>query len=312
VKDSFVDFPEEKFMLKIGILGSDNSHADRFAELLNRADHAFYLADADARVVALWGQEAERTKQVADQNQIETIVEEPAALLGLVDAVICVARHGGLHLDLVRPYLSAGIPTFVDKPLAIDPDDARTIVALATQFQAPFSSFSTVRFSAAVQAFHAAAQQLGGIRAGIYTGPATRRNPYGGVLFYAIHSIELMLMTQGPGVLWVQAVEGSAVDGAENGTIVAACAWADGQMGTIELTVDALGVFSAAALGRTGNHAVTLDISDCYRRGLREILAVLRGAPSPVSPTAMLEAIQIGAAIELSLQEERRVYLYEV
>jgi hypothetical protein len=31
-----------------------------------------------------------------------------------------------------------------------------------------------------------------------------------------------------------------------------------------------------------------------------------------VSPTEMIEAIQIGAAIELSLQEERRVFLHEV
>ncbi|MEZ4614678.1 MAG: hypothetical protein R2867_04070 [Caldilineaceae bacterium] len=189
---------------------------------------------------------------------------------------------------------SAGVPTFVDKPLAIDPDDARTIVALATQFHAPFSSFSTVRFSADTQSFWAASRDLGGIRAGIYTGPATRRNPYGGVLFYAIHSIELMLMTQGTGVQWVQAVEGQAIDETQNGAMVAVCAWADGQLGTIQLTVDAHYAFRATALGRSNVHSVTLDISDCYRQGLREILAVLRGGPSPVPAAAMIEAVQIG------------------
>jgi predicted dehydrogenase len=299
-------------MLNIGLLGSDNSHAERFSELLNLPAHPNFLADTDAQVVAIWGQEPTRTQQVAQQNRIATIVEEPAAMLDLVDAVICVTRHGGLHLDLVRPYLQARIPTFVDKPLALDPDDARTMVALAAQNRTPFSSFSTVRFSRDTQQFLQQAQGLGGVRVGNYSGPATRRNPYGGVLFYAIHSIELMLMTQGVGVQWVQALEGPAVDGAGNGALVVTCAWQDGMLATIELTVDAAYAFRATALGREGTHSATLNIADCYREGMKQILAVLRGGASPIPPTAMIEAIQIGAAIELSLQEERRVYSHEV
>ena len=299
-------------MLKIGILGSDNSHAERFSELLNLPEHPNFLADADAQVVAIWRQEPTRTQQVAQQNRIATIVDEPVAMLDLVDAVICVTRHGGLHHELVRPYLQARVPTFVDKPLAIDPDDARTMVALAAQNRTPFTSFSTVRFSADTQHFWQQARELDGVRVGSYSGPATRRNPYGGVLFYAIHSIEIMLMTQGVGVQWVQAVEGPAVDAAGNGALVATCAWKDGMMATIELPADAQYAFRATALGRKGVHSATLNIADCYRQGMQQILAVLRGGPSPVSPTEMIEAIQIGAAIELSLQEERRVFLHEV
>lgn len=299
-------------MLKIGILGSDNSHAERFSELLNLPEHPNFLADAGAQVVAIWGQEPTRTQQVAQQNRIATIVDEPTAMLDLVDAVLCVTRHGGLHLDLVRPYLQARVPTFVDKPLAIDPDDARTMVALAAQNRTPFTSFSTVRFSADTQQFLQQAQGLGGIRVGSYSGPATRRNPYGGVLFYAIHSLEIMLMTQGVGVQWVQALEGPAVDAAGNGALIATCAWKDGMMATIELTVEAAYAFRATALGRNGVHSTTLNIADCYREGMKQILTVLRGGPSPIPAAAMIEAIQIGAAMELSLQEERRVYLHEV
>lgn len=57
---------------------------------------------------------------------------------------------------------------------------------------------------------------------------------------------------------------------------------------------------------------MTLDISDCYVEGMKRILSVLRGAPSPVPATEMIEAIQIGAATEVSLNEERRVHLHEV
>lgn len=300
-------------MFRIGILGSDNSHADRFSEILNRSDHRAYLPNSDAKVVAIWGQEAERTQQVAANGLIDTVVAAPEEMLGQVDAVICVTRHGGLHRELVTPYLEAGVPVFIDKPLAVDPADAREIVRVAQAKGTPFSSFSTVRFSASTLAFVAECEKLGGVRVGAYTGPATRRNIYGGVIFYAVHSIEMMLTIQGSGVTWVDAQEGPAVDAEGNGNMTVTCAYGDGALGTLALTVDAKYAFTAHAMGREGVAYAHLDISDCYHEGMKRILPVLRGeVASDVSPEAMIEAVQIGAAIERSLDENRRVELSEL
>jgi len=300
-------------MLRIGILGSDNSHAERFSELLNCPEHPRYLppeeSGGEARVVAIWGQEAARTQEVAQKTRIERIVAAPEDMLDHVDAVFCVTRHGGLHRELVQPYLEAGVPTFVDKPLAVDPADARAMVEMAEAAATPLASFSTVQFSADAQRFLAAAHGLSGVRAAIYVGPASRRNPYGGVIFYAIHCIELMLAAQGTDVQWVQAVEGPPADDAGNGTVVATCAWADGATATLELTVGAKYCFRATALGREDIFDMTLDISDCYREGMKRILAFLRGGENPVALAAAVEAVQIGAAIERSLEEGARVGL---
>jgi predicted dehydrogenase len=300
-------------MFKIGILGSDNSHADRFSEIINRSDHPAYLPDSGARVVAIWGQEAERTQQVAANGHIDTIVATPKDMLGQVDAVFCVTRHGGLHRELVVPYLEAGIPVFIDKPMAVDPADAREIVRIAQAKGVPFSSFSTVRFSASTRAFAEECAKLGGVRVGSYTGPASRRNIYGGVIFYAVHSIEMMLMIQGTGVTWVHAQEGPAVDTEGNGNMTVTCAYADGALGTLALTVDAKYAFTAHAIGREGLAYRHLDISDCYHEGVKRILPCLRGEADPgVKPEAMIEAVQIGAAIDRSLDENRRVELSEL
>ncbi len=298
-------------MFKVGLLGSDSSHAERFSELLNLPDHPNYL-DTDAQIVAIWGRDPERTRQVAEYGHIPRIVDQPEEMLGEVDAIFCITRHGGLHLSLVRPYLEAGVPTFVDKPLAATPDDARVMVELAQRHGAPFTSFSTVRFSADARRFFESASRLGGVRVGVYMGPASRRNPYGGLVFYAIHAVELMLATQGTGVQWVHALEGPAVDNQNNGNVVGTCAWGDGAMATLELTVDADYGFRAAALGREGAYWADLDISDCYREGMRQILACLRGGESPVSPAEMVEAIQICHALELSLQRGAHIPLSEV
>jgi predicted dehydrogenase len=300
-------------MFRIGILGSDNSHADRFSEIINRRDHAAYLPNSGAKVVAIWGQEAERTAQVASNGQIEQVVATPEAMLGQVDAVFCVTRHGGLHRALVTPYLEAGVSVFIDKPLAVDPDDARAIVRVAQAKGVPFTSFSTVRFSRSTQSFAEECAKLGGVRVGGYSGPASRRNIYGGIIFYAIHSIEMMLMIQGTGVMWVDAQEGPAVDEGGNGNISVTCGYGDGALGTLALTVDAKYAFTAHAIGRKGLAYRALDISDCYHEGMKVILPALRGEQSAgVAPEAMIEAVQIATAIERSLDENRRVPLSEL
>ena len=195
----------------------------------------------------------------------------------------------------------------------MDPNDARAIVAAATQHGTPFSSFSTVRFARSMQEYAAQVSNLGQVRVGVYSGPASRRNIYGGIIFYAVHSIEMMLMIQGTGVGWVQAVEGPAVDDQGNGNIGVTCAYADGGLGTLQLTVDAHYAFTATALGKDGVHFAHLDIGDCYLEGMKRILPCLRGEADPgVTPAAMVEAVQIAAAIERSLSENRRVALYEV
>ena len=61
-------------MIKIGMIGSDNSHALAFSKLAN-IDRV--LGDR-CRVVGIWGAEADRTQEVAREGGIETIVENPA------------------------------------------------------------------------------------------------------------------------------------------------------------------------------------------------------------------------------------------
>jgi predicted dehydrogenase len=89
-------------MLKIGILGSDNSHADRFSEILNREDHPSYLPNSGAQVVAIWGQEAERTQQVAQNGKIATIVENPEAMIEAIQigAAIDLSLNEGRRVEI--------------------------------------------------------------------------------------------------------------------------------------------------------------------------------------------------------------------
>ena len=51
-------------MIRIGIIGSDNSHAEIFSKMLNIPDENGEYAYPDARVVAIYGAEEARPKKL--------------------------------------------------------------------------------------------------------------------------------------------------------------------------------------------------------------------------------------------------------
>src|SRR6476620_3117646 len=97
-------------MMRIGLVGTDNSHADDFLQLLNEAGR-----HPGFRIVALWGDDPARTRDLARRFAVADVVAAPADLVGRVEAAIVVDRHGALHLGHAAPCLEAGLPVFVDK-----------------------------------------------------------------------------------------------------------------------------------------------------------------------------------------------------
>ena len=55
-------------MIQIGIVGSDNSHADRFSELVNLPEREQHIEGA--HVECIYGREPVRTAEVAKNNRI--------------------------------------------------------------------------------------------------------------------------------------------------------------------------------------------------------------------------------------------------
>ena len=315
---------------KIGFLGSDNSHVERFSEILNLERHPSHWPDSGARVWAIWGEDAVRTREGAANGGIPVVASSPEQVVEECDMVFVLSRHSGLHLDLARPVIEARKPLFVDKPLTQTPGEARELISLVRESGITMTSFSTLRYGSEALAFGEGLRAASPVRYASYMGPAKRRSPYGGIIFYAIHVVELMLNFHGADVVSVSAVE--SPPGADKANINAVCTYGDGTLVSLGLIGDGVYVFYMMGVGHDGivvvpgtarNYAADAESraraegggsqapksaaaaprADHYENGMREILAVLRGEkPGGVSREQMLMAIQVCTAIEESLQ----------
>ena len=132
-------------MLRIGMIGADNFHALAFSRLANLPPEEGGNG-LPARVTMLWGESAQRAAFVANEAHIHTVVDDPARMLGQVDAVMVVLRHGAQHHDAALPFLRAGISTWVDKPFTTDIGQAAALVAAARESGALLAGGSTCKY----------------------------------------------------------------------------------------------------------------------------------------------------------------------
>lgn len=113
-------------MIDIGLIGLDTSHPEAFARLLAARD--------DATVSAVWDDGTVRdddyVRRFCDEHGA-TRYDDPTGMIGDVDAVMVLTVDWNTHRPLAVPFLEAGVPTFIDKPIAGRAEDVEALAAAA-------------------------------------------------------------------------------------------------------------------------------------------------------------------------------------
>lgn len=278
-------------MLKLGIIGSDNSHAVAYSRLANIEGR---VGD-QARVTAICGADPDRTREVAGLGQIPAIASDPADLAAQVDAVIVVDRHGDLHREHALAAIAAGRPVYVDKPLAISLEDCVEIIGAARQAGVSLDSFSSMRVTPATIELADEMARLGTIRHGQFTGPCDFASEYGGPFFYATHTIEIALRVLGDDLLAVRATRAGT-------TVTVGLQWSGGVSATIDYLTGTSYHFHAVVIGDGGMTTRELVVdAEGYAAALQHIVATFEGSARPLAPAQVLTPIVAVHAIQESL-----------
>lgn len=256
-------------MFRIGIIGSDNSHALAFSRLANLPDENGAFLFPDVRVTAIYGTEPGRTKEVAQGGQIGTVVDKPEDMTSLVDAVMVVFRHGGLHYRYALPFVEAGIPTWVDKPFTIDLSETDALIRAAEKRGTLLAGGSTCKYCPDVLALKSDFDELsrdGRVISAGFNFPGELDSPYGGIYFYGGHSMEILTTIFGPDVRSIRT-------DVHCGSLIAIMKY---DSFTVTINFSEVSEFYGTIYSAERVAVRKIDISTVYRHGFEKFVEALR------------------------------------
>lgn len=279
-------------MIRFGLVGVNTSHADAFSRILNGSATDDPTVEG-GRVVAIWGNEGDdaRVDELAKAHDISTKVTNASEMLGSIDAALIVDDHGGgeTHAALARPFIEAGLPTFIDKPMTTDYRDAADLFELADRTGAPLLSCSALRFAAELESARAELEHIGKLSSLISTGP-------GDWYYYGVHAVELLGAVAGTGAATLHRHSFDQRD-------VAVISYPDGPTAIVQTLRDASYVFELVAYGEDGHTSIEVkDSAAFYANTMREAVKMAETGKSPLTATQTLEVLAILRAGEASAE----------
>lgn len=279
-------------MIRLGMLDLDTSHAVEFTKRLNHLKvpedqfvHGAKIVAACPGVSRIMPERIPTfVKALREDLNIE-LVEKPGQLLGQIDGLLLEGNDGSSHLERARPFLEAGLPVWIDKPLAWSSRDAEAIAALSARHNAPVFSASSARFALEVQALKAAREELGAPVAVEAYFAQSKKDNIPGWFFYGIHSVELLFGILGPGH---GKISYTRAPGAE----VVSSVWQNGALGTVLAPSKGNKPSGFTYFGEKGTRHCILDGQYSYRELLKQIVAFFEQRKAPVAIEETLETIR--------------------
>lgn len=285
-------------MTTIGLVGVNTSHADAFSRIFNGDGETPALID-DARITHIWGGDPERVQTLASTHAIEHRVTEPGEMIGKVDGVLVIddTDGGATHADLARPFLEAGMPVFIDKPMTTEYADAVALFDLAEHHNAPLMSSSALRFP--VELDRAAIDACGTPSSILTIGP-------GEWFYYGVHAVELLGTVTDDRPVSVHRYALEQKD-------IAVIEYESGLAAVVETLRDAGYLFHCAVFGDKGHTA--FDVNDSmgfYSNEMKAFVTMVETKRAPLRREQTLDVMAILHAGNRSAETGQRVLISEI
>ncbi len=283
--------------LKLGIIGLDTSHAVAFTKILNDPDNPHHVKGAKVVAAFKGGSPDIPSSRDRVDRYTKTLVEDfgvklyPTieAMCGKVDAVLLESVDGRPHLKQAKPVIEAGLPLFIDKPVAGSLKDAIAIFDLAQKRKVPMFTSSSLRFAKGTLAVREGS--IGKVTYCETHSPCSLEPHHPDLFWYGIHGVESLFTVLGPGCISVRRGK------TEDGKIKVTGKWTGDRTGVYR---EGKG-FGGKAVGSKGESEV--GKFDGYPPLIREIVTFLKTGDAPVTPE---ESIAIYAFMEAADESKRR------
>jgi predicted dehydrogenase len=302
--------------VELGVVGltEGNGHPYSFASIVNGysrsgfADSGWevileYLEEKDdadfgfpgVEVTHAWTQDPAETERLCAAARVPTAADDLDDLVGL-DGVLLLRDDHENHLEMARPFLEAGTPTFVDKPLALDVEELAAFEPYLRE--GLVTSCSGMRYAVELDGPRARPDEYGDLR-------LVRGTVLNDWERYGIHVLEAILgvvPTRPVAVTTTPAGDGSFVVETAEGYPIQVDALGDAPL---VLDVDVYG------RDRTSHHELR-DNFRAFRRTIYHFVDAVRTGEPPIPPEETLDVLRVLVAGRRARREGRRVTLDEI
>lgn len=287
-------------MYKVGMVGVNTYHAEAFTRIFNGGGGDEPRIN-NARITHVWaGDHSERLAELeAMLGPYDNVATAQEELIDAVDGVLVIddSDGGGNHRELATPFIEAGMPIFIDKPMTTDFADAIALFDLAEKHNTPLFSCSALRFP--VELDQDAVDALGKISSIVSVGPEEW-------FYYGVHAVEVMgtITSDQP-----ESVHRFALPEKD----IAVVTYESGLAGVVMTLRDAEYIFEVSVYGEKGAYSFRVDDGmGFYTNEMKAFVEMIETRTPPVTAQETLTVLSILHAGNLSAEEGRTVQISEI
>jgi len=234
-----------------------------------------------ARVTHVWTQEPGLAQHIAAAARIETVVSRYEDMIGQVDGVLLARDDADRHVEFAMPFLDAGMPIYIDKPLALNCADARKLFS-AQKYSGQLFTCSALRYANELQLSCCDRLKVGEIRRIHAITPKDWDK-------YAVHVIEPALMLVGDGTKCVRA-DLSQDDGAT--TLVASLS--EGRQLLVSALGDVVSPMTLRIIGDKGwRDLIFRDTFSAFRSALQAFVETVMTRRPVIAENFVMDVIAL-------------------
>ncbi len=171
-------------MIRLGLIGisEGNGHPYSWAAIINGYDKKLMLdcgfpvipqylskhkfpeeSIKSLSVTHIWTQNIKTSQKISQTTFIPNVVNNYEDMIGNVDGILLARDDAENHLKISLPFLKAGIPIYIDKPLAYSVEEANNILSLQKKKDLIFSC-SAFKYAKEVELLKSEIGTLGDIK----------------------------------------------------------------------------------------------------------------------------------------------------
>ncbi|MFH1070206.1 MAG: Gfo/Idh/MocA family oxidoreductase [Candidatus Glassbacteria bacterium] len=188
-------------VLKVGLIELDTSHADSLGQAIKDIEGVELTAVTNRGLV--YGKE--RTDKFTADYGVKKVCATPEEMAPLVDVAFSIGVNWDNHVADAEPFIKAGKPVFIDKPVVGSEAEARRLLDLAVKYRTAIFGGSTYRYAPNLAPFKAEFQKRRDrVTLTVYGKINSHsRTDMLDLIYYGIHGTELMQELMGLGVVSV-------------------------------------------------------------------------------------------------------------